>query len=102
MPLIVVIVHAHTGRFCPMLRDISHLLLLSQHLYLHLLLLRQGHEVVEDVTATITVHIFCVVLKFSPIRRAVSLVHVIVTAVLPTRQVVCIGSCPSDRSRTAA
>ena len=85
-----------------MLCDIRHLLLLSQHLYLHLLLLRQRHEVVEDVTPTITVHIFSVVLKFCTIRGAVSLVQVIITAVLPARQVVRIGSSPSDRSRTAA
>ena len=47
--LIVVLIELNTGSFGPVLRNICHLLLFGQHLNLHLLLLWEGHEIIEDV-----------------------------------------------------
>ena len=61
-----------------MLRDVRHLLLLSEHLNLHLLLLRKGHEVIEHVLLLVAarLHIFAVcalaVVEVGAVGRAIS------------------------------
>ena len=47
--LVVVLIELDTGSFGSVLRNIGHLLLFGEHLNLHLLLLGEGHEVIEDV-----------------------------------------------------
>ena len=72
----VIVMQFYSGCLRTMLSYIGHLLLLGQHLNLHLLLLWKRHEVVEYVTPTIAVmrrrHIFSVIaitkVKLSTIR----------------------------------
>ena len=45
----MVLIELDAGSFGPVLRNIGHLLLFGEHLNLHLLLLGEGHEVIEDV-----------------------------------------------------
>ena len=63
-----------------MLCDVGHLLLLSQHLNLVLLLLRQLHKVVENIfllaliNARNIFNLIAIVFEFDPVVRAVSFV----------------------------
>ena len=47
--LIVVLIELDARSFGAVLRNIGHLLLFCEHLNLHLLLLWEGHEIIEDV-----------------------------------------------------
>ena len=59
--LIVVLIELDTGSFGAVLRNIRHLLLFCEHLNLHLLLLWEGHEIVQDVFCMIFIlhHAYC-------------------------------------------
>ena len=59
--LIVVLIELDTGSFGAVLRNIGHLLLFCEHLNLHLLLLWEGHEIVQDVFCMIFIldHAYC-------------------------------------------
>jgi len=83
--MVVVVMKFNSRCFSPMLRYIRHLLLLSEHLNLHLLLLGQRHEVIEYIAAAVAVmrgrHIFSLValakVKLGTICRAISSVGVL-------------------------
>ena len=59
--LIVVLIELDTGSLGSVLRNIGHLLLFCEHLNLHLLLLWEGHEIVQDVFCMIFIlhHAYC-------------------------------------------
>ena len=59
--LIVVLIELDSRSFGAVLRDIGHLLLFCEHLNLHLLLLWEGHEIVQDVFSMIFIlnHTYC-------------------------------------------
>ena len=59
--LIVVLIELDARSFGTVLRNIGHLLLFCEHLNLHLLLLWEGHEIVQDVFCMIFIlhHAYC-------------------------------------------
>ena len=59
--LIVVLIELYARSFGAVLRNIGHLLLFCEHLNLHLLLLWEGHEIVQDVFGMIFIlhHAYC-------------------------------------------
>lgn len=71
---VIAVVHFDSRSFSSVLSYIGHLLLLSEHLNLHLLLFRERHEVIENVTTIIswcilTRHIFgVIVVEACPVR----------------------------------